>query len=510
MLDLCSWQDEQFQELLEVVEKYECYETGDTREKVKSTIHVSQVKMSKGELMTMPNKLLAKLSKVNPEYFMKVSDSIKSGSTSLRAVVEMYEKDKERHKVLLQIEAISGKSFQTLKSSFRDHFSQASIDTFIGATEKNDKGNQLKIYVKEVLAGGKALEKAIVIEDVKHIEEIVKVSDILVVKCGEIGDRKVEWLDQVCNPDLTTILLFHSEQDQLDALCYLRTNDYIRTQQLFFDKEPKELHPDDDSNIQLCVVTGKSENVQGKVKMYSGNLQNIKSVVGQLSSPGCRVSSVSDQSLDLIPVHSENNVGRVTYYGSQEQLTKVSMKILKEGYTITDMTMGVKKVSEKEEKETLHQDETVREEIKVQSEQKALSVQNKNTLDDDRFTFNDTDHISQFDTHQFKSVKDVACCECSEKFCDQQDLEKHYIEKHSDYECVQCGEKFTSKEKINQHKKSVHGNVFKGLAGEESSLLEGLDSTSLLASQDSGLYPGVKGAVSNAAGAEISDSEEST
>ena len=59
MLDLCSWQDEQFQQLLEVVEKYECYETGDAREKVKSTVHVSQVKMSKGELMTMPNRLLA-------------------------------------------------------------------------------------------------------------------------------------------------------------------------------------------------------------------------------------------------------------------------------------------------------------------------------------------------------------------------------------------------------------------------------------------------------------------
>ena len=404
MLDLCSWQDEQFQQLLEVVEKYECYETGDAREKVKSTVHVSQVKMSKGELMTMPNRLLAKLSKVNPEYFMKVSDSLKSGSISLRAVVEMYEKDKERHKVLLQIEAISGKSFQTLKGLFRDHFSQTTIDTFIGATEKNDKGNQLKIYVKEVLAGGKALEKAIVIKDIKPVEKIAQVSDILVVKCSEIEDRKVEWLDQVCKPDLTTIVLFQSEQDQLDALSYLRTNDSIRTQQLFFDKEQKELHPEDDANLQLCIVTGKSEKLQGKVKMYSGNHRNIKSVVSQLSSPGCRVASVSDQSLDLIPVHSEDNVGRVTYYGSKEQLTKVSMKILKDGHAITDMTMGIKEVSEIEEKETSHQEETVSEENKIQSEEKTSIGQNNNTPLEDKFTFHDTDHISQFDTNQFKSV----------------------------------------------------------------------------------------------------------
>ena len=523
VLDLCSWQDEPIQQLLEVIEKYECYETADAREKVKSTVHVSQVKMSKGELMTMPNRLLAKLSKVNPEYFMKVSDSIKLGTTSLRAVVEMYEKDKERRKVLLQIEAISGKSFQTLKSLFSDHFSQASIDTFIGATESNDKGNQLKIYVKKVLAGGKAMEKAIVFEDLKPVEEIAQVSDILVVRCGEIGDRQVEWLDQICSKDLTTIMLFHSEDNQLDALSYLRTNDNIRTQQLFFDKDPKELHPNDDANIQLCVVTGKSENLQGKVKVYCGKLQNLASLVGQLSSPGCRVTCVSDQSLDLIPVHSENSGGQVTYYGSQEQLSKVKMKVLKEGYTVTDMTMGMKKVSEREEKETLDQEETLSEEIETQSEEektmgmkKVSEREEKETLDqeetlseemktqseeekvvgqsnnnsiEDKFEFHDTDHISQYDTAQFKSVKEVACCDCSEKFCSQQALKKHYSEKHSDYECIQCGAKFTSKEIINKHKKDVHEDMFKGLAGEESSSSLGVYSPSLLAIQEPGMSP---------------------
>ena len=92
----------------------------------------------------------------------------------------------------------------------------------------------------------------------------------------------------------------------------------------------------------------------------------------------------------------------------------------------------------------------------------------------------------------------MACCDCSEKFCSQKELEKHYSEKHSDYECIQCGEKFTTKESINKHKKNVHEDVFKGLASGEGSSSAGLYSPSLLASQE----PGAVSAV-------ISDSEDS-
>ena len=471
VLDLCSWGDDQFLQLLNVIEKYECYETEDVREKVKSTVHISQIKMSKGEALTMPNRLLVKLSKVNAEYFMKVADSIKEGKVSLRAAVEMFEKDKERLPVKVQIEEISGQKFENLKISYPDHFSTAVIDTFIGATDRNVKGKELKVYVSEVVAGGQAINKTVKVEEIKSYGEIVEESDVLIIRCdkSESEENFNKWLDEVCRKDLTTIILFNSENDQLHALLYLRETkgDELETQQLLFDKNPKELRQNEVVNLKFGLVSYQPERVQGKVKIYSGKLDNIRMVVSQLSKPGSKVSSISDTNLDILLVHSESLAGSVTYFGTKDQIMEVKHKISREGGTVSDGAIDEEKY---DDGKSMDKDGSNAEKKSEETEGDNNVVQN----DDE----NNTDNISEFETEQFSKK----CYDCGVLFENQKVLDDHCTKMHSDYECIQCGEKFTTKESINTHKKERHNGRFQGLNKEVSDDSASLDSVSLLAS----------------------------
>ena len=464
VLDLCSWQDDQFRQLLNVVEKYESYETEDMKEKVKSTVHISQIKMSKGESLTMPNRLLVKLSKVNPEYFLKVADSIKEGKISLRAAIEMYEKDKERLPVKLQIKEISGQNFETLKSNYPDHFSEAVLDTFLGATNFNEKGKELKGYVTEVIAGGQAIQRTVMVKEMKSYEEIVRESDVLVIRCSqcESEDSIEEWLDTVCRKELITVLLFNSEKDQLHALAYLRASKVgeLQVQQLFFDKNPKELKKNEIVNLQFCLVSGEPESLNGKVKIYSGKLDNIRVVVNLLSRPGSMVSSVSDTNLDLLLVHSESLVGSVTYFGTEEQILEVKRKISREGGTVSENIVDQNKLGESEGVET--ESDGVEKDESKECKKSDEFEGNNNSMEKDQ---NNTDNISEFETEQFSKT----CNECGDEFENQKVMDDHCTEMHSDYKCVQCGEVFATKESINKHKKERHNGRFQGLAGESGS-----------------------------------------
>ena len=99
-------------------------------------------------------------------------------------------------------------------------------------------------------------------------------------------------------------------------------------------------------------MSGEPESLNGKVKIYSGKLDNIRVVVNLLSRPGSMVSSVSDTNLDLLLVHSESLVGSVTYFGTEEQILEVKRKISREGGTVSENIVDQNKLGESEGVET--------------------------------------------------------------------------------------------------------------------------------------------------------------
>ena len=335
VLDLCSWKVEDFKIMQKVVKKFECYETKDIVEKTRSTVHVSEIKMSRGEVLTMPSKLLVRLSKINPEYFLNIADSILTGKVSLKQAVEEYDKDKGRIEVTNIIKSISKKDMKILEEEHKGCFNIEVIDSFLGATADNDKGVQLKKYVEQVMSGKNGQNKVIKLSSVVDIKKIAAESETFVANLAEPkhNDQKTDFLDAVCKEDKSTILVFTSEKEQLDALAYLRSKNDVSVKQLLFDKNSDEGEGCYSENLHFGLISGKLEGIQGKIKVYNGQLDQLRSVVGQVTAPGGKVSSLADEEKDLLIVHSETLGGSITYFGTDSQLKGVHEITVKEGYT---------------------------------------------------------------------------------------------------------------------------------------------------------------------------------
>ena len=335
VLDLCSWKVEDFKIMQKVVKKFECYETKDIVEKTRSTVHVSEIKMSRGEVLTMPSKLLVRLSKINPEYFLNIADSILTGKVSLKQAVEEYDKDKGRIEVTNIIKSISKKDMKILEEEHKGCFNIEVIDSFLGATADNDKGVQLKKYVEQVMSGKNGQNKVIKLSSVVDIKKIAAESETFVANLAEPkhNDQKTDFLDAVCKEDKSTILVFTSEKEQLDALAYLRSKNDVSVKQLLFDKNSDEGEGCYSENLHFGLISGKLEGIQGKIKVYNGQLDQLRSVVGQVTAPGGKVSSLADEEKDLLIVHSETLGGSITYFGTDSQLKGVHEIAVKEGYT---------------------------------------------------------------------------------------------------------------------------------------------------------------------------------
>ena len=335
VLDLCSWKVEDFKIMQKVVKKFECYETKDIVEKTRSTVHVSEIKMSRGEVLTMPSKLLVRLSKINPEYFLNIADSILTGKVSLKQAVEEYDKDKGRIEVTNIIKRISKKDMKILEEEHKGCFNIEVIDSFLGATADNDKGVQLKKYVEQVMSGKNGQNKVIKLSSVVDIKKIAAESETFVANLAEPkhNDQKTDFLDAVCKEDKSTILVFTSEKEQLDALAYLRSKNDVSVKQLLFDKNSDEGEGCYSENLHFGLISGKLEGIQGKIKVYNGQLDQLRSVVGQVTAPGGKVSSLADEEKDLLIVHSETLGGSITYFGTDSQLKGVHEIAVKEGYT---------------------------------------------------------------------------------------------------------------------------------------------------------------------------------
>ena len=368
VLDICSLKVEEFKVVLKVVKKFECYETKDIVDKTRSTVHASDVKMSRGEVLTMPSKLLVKLSKMNPEYFLNIAESVMTGKISLKQAVEDYDKDQARTEVKNIIRVVSKKDVASLEEEHQGCFSKEVIDSFLGATADNEKGIQLKKYVEQVMSGKNNKKTVIKLGTVIDVKKITGESDTFVANLAEpkySEDQKTDFFDEVCREDKSTILLFPSEGEQLNALSYLRSKNELKVKQLLFNKNTNVTEGCFCENLHFGLICGKLEHVQEKINVYNGELENLKSVVSQVTAPGGTVSSVADAEMDLLLVHSKSLIGNISYFGTETQLKVVEEMTSQEGFatekisyvennqedTVTPTVAKEKEITEDENKE---------------------------------------------------------------------------------------------------------------------------------------------------------------
>ena len=181
VLQLCCWSDECFMELLKVLDKFECYQTKDVEEKKRWSIHMNEGKMARGEVLTMTNKLLVGLSKVDQQYFMRMAEYIKEGKLSLEGMVVEYGKDTKRAGTVKLIEEFAGRKLGELQEVFKERFSGDIIDMFIGSEDSPTKREELKDYIKKVTSGKEVAVNVVNLETMKPIENMASSSDTVVI-----------------------------------------------------------------------------------------------------------------------------------------------------------------------------------------------------------------------------------------------------------------------------------------------------------------------------------------
>ena len=226
--DLCSWPEAGFQELLKVVAKFEVYETKDIEEKKRWSVHLSESKMARGEVQTMTNKLLKRISKMTSEYFMVISGEVRVGKLSLEGAVSQFEHDKKRAAVIKIIETESRSKLSELQETYQDKFGVDVIDVFVGAEVTNAIGDQLKQYISKIQSGAQVEINVLNLKSLKPVKDIKTSADTLVVNFKRAsGDDTVnDLLEKLCDNETTTVAVFSHEDDQLDALAYLRSKEF--------------------------------------------------------------------------------------------------------------------------------------------------------------------------------------------------------------------------------------------------------------------------------------------
>jgi len=357
ILDLCKWPDDKFKELLTVLSEYETYKTLDVQERKRSTVQLNEGRMQRGQFLTMSNKKLVRLSKVSPEYFSREVDNILTHAKSLSTLIEDFEKHQDIVKVVKIVEDITKSGIEDLRARYPEKFTARKLEKFIGAEIRNkvtnSKGELLKKYITSVSMGTdedllldlKEIAETKTVSEV--VSEIIKEGDSLVINFDKTSDDDPEELfNKLIDKNVTSVLLFPNESQQLDALCLLRMkqSEIFQVQQLLFEKEKSSKKGE---NVDFGILCGNLSTLyDGPVDIFNGRKANIINVIERIVPPGGKIFSITDMNTDPLIVHKKELSRKVSYVCYKDQLEIVETRIKEEGSFIHTENVEAERIND--------------------------------------------------------------------------------------------------------------------------------------------------------------------
>ena len=336
--NLCLWPEQSFNSLLEALECYEKYETRDISEQdsFRSTVQRNEGKLKRGEKLTMTNKMLIDLSKVSPVFFVEELVNIKSKEKSIKTVIAEDKAFKDEEKLETLIEEQTGKKFIDLLNKEPEKYDHEKLRDFVGASIGTKGQNYLGEKLKQYLESKEEENPKIVMKavDQETLEALIdeKKATILHLNEPKESEQIQKIVDKLIKSEQSCVFLAASVADQLDILCQMRLknkDESVKVGPVFFDKMTRN-ETFGDSEIEENVVPGVVKGKwPGALKMYNGNLSNLPSVMTKITLPGSEVVSITESSIDIVPVHNMEMSRSVTYYGTVGQLKKIEEKVKK-------------------------------------------------------------------------------------------------------------------------------------------------------------------------------------
>ena len=334
---LCKWSKDAFKELIKVLVIFEKYETLD----VKASGHQSRV--TRGEKMPVPNKLINKLSKVDENYFVDGCGKILEKKISLKSLVDGYEIVAGMKKVAAVLSVVAKhKSYETIQQQFPGKFELDKLEPFIGAEVKegkmNESASRLKKYYNAVVSDSDSPSPDIDMVEFKDFDDLKELKesgvfakfDTILLVLGKLKKESAEVClaiaDLVINSPETyksAIIVFPSEDLYFQFMWYIRGKDTSLIAK--FDAETllisckSKKHQDIEENVSFGAMIGKNISFKFPIKRNQSNIANLKDVIESISPPGASRLLVSDM-IPLMKIHSSELVGKVAYYGPPDEI----------------------------------------------------------------------------------------------------------------------------------------------------------------------------------------------
>ena len=341
---LCTWSRGPFTELIRVVELFEKYETLDV------TPGRHQGRLARGEKFHMTNQLFNQLAKLDENYFLSGCPKILSKQISLKCLVEEYGTLLSMDKVTRVLSVLAGhKTYEQIKQEFPGKFDLDQMKTFIGAEIKegkilNENASRLEKYFDAVTREEPDSALNILefhefegLQELKDENVFVKFDTVLLLLSQDNQDTCLEIADNICKSEAqykSAIIIFPSEVSYFQFMSYIRGKDtsylkHFEVKPLVISCEPQNRQVFEE-NAKFGVIFGIFDGFKTPIKLVQSSISDLKCVIESISPPGGSIMVVSER-LPLVKVHNTELLGKVAYYGSKHEISRLKQLLSKDG-----------------------------------------------------------------------------------------------------------------------------------------------------------------------------------
>lgn len=340
---LCSWKDSGLKALMEVLTKYERYDSMDKKPKG------YQTSLFEGKKMTMPNVLFKQLGKVTEDFFLNVHQKILNDERSLKSCLDDYELVKKVENVAAVLSILADyRTYESIKLNHPGKFEAAKLKEYFGAEilkdgEKNKLAEKLEMYYESVVSGEFDDDESIKLVEVSDLgttctDSFLDTFELVIVHMGkqENLDSVLELLNRrlmLQRERKSTIVIFPTETSQFQALSFVRS---LENKDISLQIRPLLFHgyshvsEQFDENLKFGLLVGSFSVLPPPLKIFHNSILNLPNIVDRICSPRSEVALISGRDVPIVQIHrGEALARRVTYFGTSGEISqfKIQMKV---------------------------------------------------------------------------------------------------------------------------------------------------------------------------------------
>ena len=360
MEKLCKWSRTGFDALMQVIHRYELFQTLD----VKKTGH--QQRLERGERLTIPNVVLKMLGRCSEDFFLKHYNAVLDFKISLKDLTENFKEVMEIGKVYIVLKTISGEDLKTLNEKYPGKFDYEKMREFIGAVitskQKNLKAVQLQKYLEQVeFSGSSDTEspvKFVMLETTANVLniDITKLDMIVYI----MKEKQAEIVTAIVSAILGggeksfhgSLLVFDSETDYFEVLAFIRSQQAVVSFVKDFKVFPLAFKIDIKGNEEMLVnmkfalLFGKLHVLRDPLVTLYSDISEISKVVESVCPPRSEVGLICDETISPVKIHNDQLDKNVTYYGFENDLKRFQKKLNSDKALVTESVQPMVEITD--------------------------------------------------------------------------------------------------------------------------------------------------------------------